>query len=72
MPLFVLGIIRVMVHSAIGYNYSVIEYGLHWNFFITLGVVMASIMLHIPMFHIDFINISQTVTNTFRLIISRL
>ena len=53
MPLFVLGIIRSVMYSSIGYDYSVIEYGLHWNFFLTLGVVkvMYYIIFHFQLIH---------------------
>lgn len=36
-PLFILGIIRLVVTTAVGYHKVVPEYGIHWNFFFTLS-----------------------------------
>ncbi|VDK70917.1 unnamed protein product [Onchocerca ochengi] len=37
--LILLGIARTVLLNSINYHYSVIEYGVHWNFFITLGML---------------------------------
>ena len=37
-PLIVLGVGRYFVVTMIGYDVSVTEYGVHWNFFITLAI----------------------------------
>lgn len=48
-PLFVLGIGRYLVTREIKYHVAVWEYGVHWNFFITLGItkVFSSIVVKI-------------------------
>lgn len=38
MPLFALGLLRFIVTSEIDYQVHETEYGVHWNFFCTLGV----------------------------------
>lgn len=38
-PLFVLGMVRFIVTTEIDYQVHESEYGVHWNFFITLGLV---------------------------------
>lgn len=46
-PLFVLGLGRFFVTSKIDYNVPVSEYGIHWNFFITLAAtkIFSSLIL---------------------------
>ncbi|KAJ3439854.1 phosphatidylinositol-glycan biosynthesis class w protein [Anaeramoeba flamelloides] len=39
LPLFVIGFFRYAVIAGTNYQTHVTEYGVHWNFFITLGVV---------------------------------
>lgn len=39
LPLLLLGLGRVIATRAVGYHEQIAEYGLHWNFFFTLGVV---------------------------------
>lgn len=48
-PLFVLGIGRYLVTKEIKYHVAVWEYGVHWNFFITLGItkVFSSLVIKI-------------------------
>lgn len=48
-PLFVLGIGRYLVTKEIKYHVAVWEYGVHWNFFITLGItkVFSSLIIKI-------------------------
>lgn len=48
-PLFVLGIARFVVVNEIDYQQHVSEYGVHWNFFLTLAVtkILATIILTI-------------------------
>lgn len=48
-PLFVLGIGRYLVTREIKYHVAVWEYGVHWNFFITLGItkVFSSLIVKI-------------------------
>ncbi|XP_017782074.1 PREDICTED: uncharacterized protein At4g17910-like [Nicrophorus vespilloides] len=50
LPLLVIGVLRFVITHEIDYHVSVTEYGVHWNFFITLAVtklVSALIMLPI-------------------------
>ncbi|OEU06671.1 hypothetical protein FRACYDRAFT_200559 [Fragilariopsis cylindrus CCMP1102] len=39
MPLIIIGILRCILNKEIDYQEHVTEYGLHWNFFFTLGVL---------------------------------
>ncbi len=39
-PLFLLGIGRYVCISLLNYQHSVSEYGVHWNFFITLSILL--------------------------------
>ena len=38
-PLFLMGILRLVTNKGLEYQEHVSEYGVHWNFFFTLGVV---------------------------------
>jgi glucosaminylphosphatidylinositol acyltransferase len=40
LPLWVIGISKFFVHTAVDYQEHVSEYGVHWNFFMSLGVVV--------------------------------
>lgn len=40
LPLIVMGNVRLIVHTAIGYQEHVSEYGVHWNFYNSLTVVV--------------------------------
>lgn len=48
-PLFVLGLARFVVVNEIDYQQHISEYGVHWNFFLTLAVtkILATIILSI-------------------------
>ena len=39
LPLLFLGMARLYITRLTGYHVSLLEYGLHWNFFFTLAVV---------------------------------
>ena len=39
-PLFILGILRFVISKVLNYQEHVSEYGMHWNFFMTLGVIL--------------------------------
>lgn len=47
-PIFVLGIGRFLATSGIDYHVPVSEYGVHWNFFITLAItkILSSLILN--------------------------
>lgn len=38
-PVVALGVIRLVIHTAVNYQTHVSEYGVHWNFFFTLATV---------------------------------
>lgn len=40
LPLLVIGIGKFFAHTAVDYQEHVSEYGVHWNFFMSLGVVV--------------------------------
>ncbi|EAL64434.2 phosphatidylinositol glycan, class W [Dictyostelium discoideum AX4] len=42
-PLMILGFVRMILTKSINYQEHVSEYGLHWNFFFTLGFVSISL-----------------------------
>jgi phosphatidylinositol glycan class W len=39
MPLVLIGVIRIIVNKELDYQEHVSEYGVHWNFFFTLGIL---------------------------------
>eukprot|EP00429_Kryptoperidinium_foliaceum_P032138 CAMPEP_0176137188 /NCGR_PEP_ID=MMETSP0120_2-20121206/69639_1 /TAXON_ID=160619 /ORGANISM="Kryptoperidinium foliaceum, Strain CCMP 1326" /LENGTH=95 /DNA_ID=CAMNT_0017473011 /DNA_START=1 /DNA_END=285 /DNA_ORIENTATION=+ len=39
LPLVIIGIIRIITNQELEYQEHVTEYGVHWNFFFTLGVL---------------------------------
>jgi phosphatidylinositol glycan class W len=41
LPLVVLGILRILTNKGLEYQEHVSEYGVHWNFFFTMGVLVA-------------------------------
>ncbi|CAG9320979.1 PIGW [Blepharisma stoltei] len=42
LPLLLIGSLRVIVHKMVDYQEHVSEYGVHWNFFLSLGVVVVA------------------------------
>jgi phosphatidylinositol glycan class W len=38
-----MGLVRVVVHAMVGYHEHLTEYGMHWNFYITISVVNLSL-----------------------------
>ena len=39
LPLLLIGMVRIITNQEIDYQEHVTEYGAHWNFFFTLGVL---------------------------------
>ncbi|XP_063922439.1 uncharacterized protein LOC135136905 [Zophobas morio] len=59
-PLFVLGGTRFVVTRQIDYHVPVSEYGVHWNFFITLAVTKIFVSLIFTVVNVRFIWINAT------------
>lgn len=61
-PLFVLGIGRAIVLKVINYQEHISEYGVHWNFFVTLSFLPLLILLHQALFsRIPYLIFSLTI-----------
>ena len=43
LPLFVLGLLRLVAVKSVGYQEHETEYGVHWNFFFTIAVVRVGV-----------------------------
>lgn len=58
LPLFILGMARFIFVRQTDYNVPVSEYGIHWNFFITLGVskIICTLVLNVIKIQYVFIN----------------
>ena len=63
LPVLLLGVIRAVLTKAVDYQEHVSEYGVHWNFFITLGLMPLLIYIqnfffrHIPLYSIALITL---------------
>lgn len=54
LPLIVIGLARTVIVKTLGYQEHVSEYGIHWNFFITLAVLRVRILLKVCDYVITF------------------
>lgn len=52
MPMLVLGVIRLISVKGLEYQEHVTEYGIHWNFFITIGFLPIFIAILDPLFNL--------------------
>ncbi|XP_044267891.1 uncharacterized protein At4g17910 [Tribolium madens] len=59
-PLLVLGVGRFFVTKLIGYHVPVTEYGVHWNFFISLAVIKIVVSLIFGVVKVKYIFINAT------------
>lgn len=57
-PLLILGIARCIFTKNVDYNVPASEYGIHWNFFITLAVTKVFTSLILNIFDIKYIHIN--------------
>ncbi|KAJ3292262.1 Glucosaminyl phosphatidylinositol (GlcN-PI) nositol acylation protein [Borealophlyctis nickersoniae] len=39
LPILLLGVVRIVLTKSVNYQEHVTEYGVHWNFFVTLGLI---------------------------------
>ncbi|KAG5900699.1 hypothetical protein JTB14_038217 [Gonioctena quinquepunctata] len=58
LPLFVLGSARFILTKLLSYHVPISEYGVHWNFFITLGVTKIFTSFFLNVFPVKHIYIS--------------
>ncbi|XP_076254811.1 uncharacterized protein LOC143192901 [Rhynchophorus ferrugineus] len=65
MLLILIGILRMILTKATNYNVSELEYGVHWNFFITLAVTKICTAYILSIFDIDNILVNTIVLNFF-------
>ncbi|XP_060519001.1 uncharacterized protein LOC132697465 [Cylas formicarius] len=63
--LTVLGFIRFLSTKVLGYHVSVIEYGLHWNFFLTLAVTKMLSTLILRCVRVNYVYIVAAVLTCF-------
>nr|XP_023023513.1 uncharacterized protein At4g17910-like isoform X2 [Leptinotarsa decemlineata]XP_023023520.1 uncharacterized protein At4g17910-like isoform X2 [Leptinotarsa decemlineata] len=58
LPLFVVGSARFILTKLLSYHVPVTEYGVHWNFFITLGVTKIFTSFFLNIFSVKYIYIN--------------
>ncbi|TPX56896.1 hypothetical protein PhCBS80983_g04223 [Powellomyces hirtus] len=57
-PVLVLGVLRMVVTKSVNYQEHVTEYGAHWNFFLTLGLIpifISAVQLIMPGINLAFL-----------------
>lgn len=60
LPLLVLGLVRFFITKETDYHVPVSEYGVHWNFFITLAVCKIFVSLIFTVFKMEYLWINAT------------
>lgn len=53
LPLFVLGLLRMLLVKGVNYQEHFSEYGIHWNFFVTLGALPILMTLFLEFFSLQ-------------------